>query len=115
MAIKVTSAKAKGRKLQQWLRDQILSRWSSLTDDDVRVTPSGANGEDVQLSSAARTLLNVQLECKARASIAVYDWYEQAKTHGTHQPVLVIKGDYKKPLAVVDAEWLLDLMRSNKE
>jgi len=47
--LKPQSAKAKGRKLQQWVRDQILQRFPTLSTDDVRSTSMGASGEDVQL------------------------------------------------------------------
>lgn len=111
MAIKTSSAKAKGRKLQQWTRDTILTNFPTLNEDDVRSTAMGSNGEDIQFSQAARDALGVVIECKARASIAAYEWYEQATGHGNHEPVLVMKADRKKPLAVVDAEWLFRLMK----
>jgi len=52
--IKTQSAKAKGRKLQQWVRNVILELIHTLEPDDVKSTSMGAGGEDVQLSPAAR-------------------------------------------------------------
>ena len=80
--MKTASAKNKGRLLQQWVRDQILSRFPSLTIDDVRSTSMGAGGEDIQLSKAARDLFPYTVECKSNARIAVYKFYEQAQAHG---------------------------------
>ena len=64
----------------------------------------GAQGEDVQLSPAARKAFPYQIECKAKARAQVYTWYEQAKSHGDHEPLVFIKQDRKRPLVVVDAE-----------
>lgn len=70
----------------------------------------GAGGEDVQLSTAARKLLPLQIECKSLAKVAIYKHYEQASTHGLfNEPVVFIKQNHSKPLAIVDAEYILDL------
>jgi len=71
----------------------------------------GAGGEDVQLSSAARSLVNYTIECKNRAAIAVYKDYEQAKTHGLVEPLVVLKQNNSKPLALVDAEHFFDMVQ----
>jgi len=109
--MKTQSAKAKGRKLQQVVRDGVLERFPSLEPDDVRSTSMGAGGEDVQLSPAARRLFPYQVECKSLASFAVYKHYEQATGHNEYEPLLVIKQNRSKPLAVVDLEHFLDLVR----
>lgn len=110
-SLKPQSAKAKGRKLQQWCRDQILQRFPTLTTDDVRSTSMGAGGEDVQLSSQARSLFNYTVECKNRKAIAVYKDYEQACTHGLVEPLVILKQNLSKPLALVDAQHFLDLVQ----
>ncbi len=112
MAIKPQSAKAKGRLGQQLIRDKILEKFSPILEaDDVRSTSMGAGGEDLQLSPLARRVLsNTQWESKARKAFAVYTDYEQAKTHGKGEPVLVIKGDRKKPLAIIDLDFFLKLL-----
>lgn len=113
--MKPQSAKAKGRKLQQWVRDQILQRFPTLSIDDVRSTSMGAGGEDVQLSTAARELVTYTIECKNRKAIAVYKDYEQAKTHGLIEPLVILKQNLSKPLALVDAEHFLDLVQKIKD
>jgi hypothetical protein len=100
-----SSAKMKGRKHQQWVRDRLLEFAPQLEKDDVKSTSMGAQGEDVQLSPAARKVYPWNIECKSLASIACYGWYEQAAAHGTYEPVVVIKANHKKPLVVVDAEY----------
>lgn len=105
--ISVQSAKAKGRRLQQWVRDQILANSSSLEPDDVKSTSMGAGGEDVQLSPAARKQWPLSVECKAKKAFAFYKDYEQATANcpSGSEPILVCKGDRKKPMVIVDAEW----------
>jgi hypothetical protein len=71
----------------------------------------GAQGEDVQLSVAARRLIPYQIETKSYATFAIYKHYEQAAEHGEHEPLLVIKANHKKPLAVLDAEQFFNLLK----
>lgn len=109
------SAKAKGRKLQQWVRDQILQRFPTLSTDDVRSTSMGAGGEDIQLSTAARELVSYTIECKNRKAIAVFKDYAQACTHNLIEPLVILKQNQSKPLALVDAEHFLDLVQKIKD
>jgi len=109
--IKTQSAKAKGRRLQQTVRDSILNAFPNLETDDVRSTSMGAGGEDVQLSPAARKLFPYTVECKNLAKIAVYNYYVQATGHNDYEPLVVIKQDRSKPLAVVDLEHFMELVK----
>ena len=110
--IQTQSAKAKGRNLQKWVRNRILDLVHTLEPDDVKSTSMGCGGEDVQLSPAARKKMPISIECKARKNIAVYSYYSQAKENcpKSIEPVVVIKADRKKPLALVDAEYFLKLL-----
>lgn len=112
MAIKTSSAKAKGRKHQQWVRDKIYETFPVLEDGDVRSTSMGAGGEDIQLSPAARRLFPYSVECKAYKSFAIYTVMDQAteNTPDGLQPIAIIKGDRRKPLAVLDAEHFFQLI-----
>ena len=105
------SAKAKGRNLQKMVRDLILMMFPGLEPDDVKSTSMGASGEDVQLSPAARKILPYQIECKNKAKHAIYTHYEQAKTHGKYEPLLIVKQDRKEPLAVVSLEHFIKLIQ----
>jgi len=111
--MKTASGKAKGRKLQQIVRDKILEAFPILEPDDAKSCSMGASGEDVQLSPAARRLFPYSVECKARASISVYAWYQQAKTNAPKgmEPLLVIKQNYGKPLVVVDLDHYMELCK----
>lgn len=74
----------------------------------------GAGGEDIQLSQAARKIYPFNIECKSKAKYAVYADYAQACGHGAHEPLLVIKQNFCKPLVVIDAEWFFKNFRSKE-
>ena len=75
----------------------------------------GAGGEDVQLSSKARELFPLTVECKSRKAIAVFKDYEQACGHKDVEPLVILKQNQSKPLALVDAEFFIDMIAKNQE
>lgn len=109
--MKPASAKAKGRKLQQQVRDLILETFPDLQADDVRSTSMGAGGEDVQLSPAARARVPYQVECKNKAKSQVHTWYGQAAEHGKHEPLLIVHRDRDVTLAVVEINHFFKLLK----
>lgn len=112
--MKPSSAKAKGRIFQQWVRDQILATYPQLEPDDCRSTSMGAGGEDVQLSPACRKLFPFTIECKSNAAFAGYKFYEQAQEHEKTTgatPIVFIKANNKKPLVMMDAEHFFELQK----
>lgn len=114
--MKPQSAKGKGRRLQQWMRDLILETFTDLEPDDVRSTSMGAGGEDLLLSPAARHHFPFSVEAKNVEKLNVWNAYEQAKANcGRHEPLLVMKKNHKKPLVVMDAEAFLDLVKRATE
>lgn len=112
--MKPASAKAKGRNAQKYVRDKLLELFTSLTPDDVRSTSMGAGGEDVQLSAAARQLIPYQIEVKNKATSQIHTYYDQAKSHGTHEPLVVVHRDRGVWLAVVTLDHFLQLLKNNK-
>ena len=110
--IKTSSAKAKGRKLQQWVRDKILEYNPHLAEDDVKSTAMGQGGEDVQLSPAARKTPPISIECKARARFVGYSFFDQAVSNSyKNHPIVVVKADRKKPLVMVDADYFFSVLK----
>ena len=114
--MKTSSAKQKGRKLQQYIRDRILGCYSELTDRDVRSTSMGAGGEDVTLSKKAVRIFPYAVECKSKAKFVGYSYYDQAVEHSldSHEnvePVAFIKANHRQPLAIVDAGYFIELTR----
>lgn len=105
------SAKAKGRKFQQQVRDLLLENAPELELDDIRSTSMGCGGEDLQFSPAARRRYGISIECKNQEKLNVWSAYEQAEANsGSHEPVLFMKKNRKKPVVVVDAEYFISLL-----
>lgn len=116
MASTPQSRKAKGRRLQQWVRDFILGLFPDrFTEDDVRSTSMGAGGEDVLLSSFVREVLPYSIECKNVEKLNVWRSYEQASENcgDCWEPVVVIKRNHQKPLVVIDAEYFFNLHKGD--
>lgn len=114
--MKPQSAKAKGRTLQKYVRDKILALFPKLEPDDVRSTSMGAGGEDIQLSPAARKLFPFSVECKSIKKSATYGLYDQAVANaGKHTPLLVLKINRRKPLAILDLDDFLKLIGGTRE
>ena len=107
------SAKNKGRLLQQKVRDEILKLFPELTEDDVRSTSMGVSGTDIQLSAIGKKLFPYDVECKNYAKFAVYNHYNQRKSE--LETLLIIKQNRSKPLAIVDLEHFMDLVRRAHE
>jgi hypothetical protein len=110
--MKTSSAKAKGRNLQNFIRDRVRLIFG-LPDEDVVSTPMGCSGIDVQLSEKARVVCPYAFEAKSYARIAVYQWWKQAEDNATGElkPILVIKQNRGKPLVVMAWETFEDLIK----
>lgn len=126
-----SSRKAKGRNLQNWVRDQIIKLFPELAND-IKSTPMGVTGTDIQLSPLAQNKIPLSIECKAQENVSIWAAYEQAcegaklenkkiaklqnvPNPPTMEPVLILKRNRKDPLAVVDAEYFLELIKVKNE
>ena len=107
--VKTQSAKAKGRRFQQWVRDQLIEKLE-VHPEDVESRSMGAGGEDLIMARAARQKFPHSIECKNVEKLNIWDAYEQASANcGDYEPVVVMKKNGKKPLVVVDAEYYISL------
>jgi len=111
MVIKTSSAKGKGRRLQQLVRDKLLSLSDTFREGDIESTGMGQSGEDIQLSPHARDLLPISVECKSYAKFAIYSIIDQCKNNcpDGSEPVVVLKANHKKPVAVIDLDYYIKL------
>ena len=109
--MKSRSAKNKGKRLQNKVRDLILEKFNRLEDDDVRSTTMGDSGEDVLLSPAARKLFPFSVECKNQEKLNIWSSLEQAENNsGSNTPLLIFKRNRTKTYAVLEFERLLELL-----
>ena len=104
-----SSAKAKGRVLQKWMRDKLIEMLD-VHPEDIESRSMGAGGEDLIMARAARLKFPHSIECKNVEKLNIWDAYEQASANcNDYQPIVVMKKNGKKPLVVVDAEYYISL------
>ena len=107
--MKTQSAKAKGRRLQQWVRNLLIEKLE-VHPEDVESRSMGAGGEDLIMARAAREKFPYSIECKNQEKVNVWESYSQAVENSKdYEPVVVIKRNNHKPLVVVDAEYFIGL------
>ena len=80
--MKSRSAKAKGRRLQQKVRDLLLEKFSEeLEPDDIRSAIMGESGEDLKLSPAARKLIPYSFELLLKMHHTIKLAFHDLATH----------------------------------
>jgi len=109
--LKTSSAKAKGRKFQQWVRDLLIESLD-IHPEDIESRSMGAGGEDIMMARAARASFPLSIECKCQQSVNIWKSYEQAKENsGDYEPIVFLKRNNTKPLVLVDAEYFVKLYK----
>ena len=109
--MKISSSKAKGRRLQNWVRDKLrlafISNWTKLPkleDDDIKSQTMGMTGEDIILSPAARKLIPYSFECKNVEKLNIWSTIEQTEKNAPKEtiPISVIKRNHSKVYVVIE-------------
>ena len=107
--MKTQSKKSKGRRLQKWVREQLIEKLN-IHEEDIESRSMGAGGEDLIMARAARKKFPYSIECKNQETLNVWKSYQQAtENSGDYEPVVFIKRNNQKPLVVVDAEYFVRL------
>ena len=110
--MKTSSAKAKGRRLQQKFM-QLLIEKLEIDPEDIESRSMGAGGEDLIMSKAARNKFPYSVECKNQEKLNIWSAWDQANANkGVYEPLVVIKKNGVQPLVVLDAENFLDMIRN---
>lgn len=122
--MKTSSKKAKGRALQNFVANELYSRysprfWSRTSDtskgleifkqenkchpDDIRPAIMGESGTDIKLSPLAKKYIPYDIECKNQENWSIPSWWRQtvANTEEGRKPLLVIKKNRHEPLVVM--------------
>ena len=109
--MKTSSAKQKGRKLQQWMRDLLIQKLG-VHPEDIESRSMGSQGEDLIMARAAREKFPLSIECKNQESVNVWKSYQQAaENSGEYEPIVVIKRNQSKPLVIIDAEYFVAMFK----
>jgi len=109
--MKTSSAKAKGRRLQQKFRDLLIEKLD-IHPEDIESRAMGSGGEDLIMARAARAKFPYSIECKNQEKLNIWAAWEQANGNkGLYEPLVVIKKNGVRPLVVLDAENFLDMIK----
>jgi len=115
MAIKIQSAKRKGRQFEYEIAERIAVALG-LPKEDVRPSIAGASGMDIQLSNRAIKAFPYWVECKNHKTLKIPAWVRQAETGAsketTLQPVVVFKLHRgRKQYVVMELDHFLGLVK----
>ena len=105
--MKTQSAKAKGRRLQQWVVQQLIETFD-IHPEDIKSCSMGDGEKMYRWQGLLREKFPYSVECKNVEKLNVWDAYDQAKANaGNYEPIVIMKKNGKKPLAIIDAEYFI--------
>ena len=113
--MKTSSRKAKGRALQNWVVEKLQHYFNHcLEQGDVKGAIMGETGSDIKMSPKAKAIIPYKFECKNQEKFkGIYTAYEQVDLNDdTGESILVIKSNRKEPLAIMNADMLLKLIKN---
>ncbi len=115
--MKPSSAKGKGRRFQQEIRDLILENFNELEPDDVRSTPMGVPGPDLMTSPKCQSVFPYLPEMKCQEKLNIWESLKQAEENATDKlkAVLFFKRNRSKSYAVVEASVFIKLVQELNE
>jgi len=110
-----SSAKAKGRRLQQRVVELIRLLFG-LAEDDVSSNPMGCSGEDVKLSPLARRHFPFSVECKNTEKLNIWAALEQAESQNRkYKPLLVFSRNHSKDYCALKLEDFMHILKQIKQ
>ena len=109
--MKTSSKKGKGRRLQNFVRDELVKSFPSLENDDIKVAIMGENGEDIKLSPAAKRIIPYSFECKNQERLSIWEALNQAEENCEDRvPTLIFKRNRSKTYAVIEFNEFIKLI-----
>ena len=110
--MKTSSKKGKGRRLQNYVVEQLANTFTVLEDDDIKPAIMGESGEDIKLSPAARKVIPYSFECKNQERLNIWSSLEQAEENSNDRtPLLVFKRNRSKTYVAIDIDSFLTLIK----
>lgn len=112
--ISTSSAKAKGRGLQQWTCQKISELldipWGK--DEMIASREMGQSGVDVRLIGEAKKKFPFAVECKCQETWSFPAWIKQARANEEKGMdwLLVVKKNHTKPIIVIDADKFFEIL-----
>ena len=111
--MKPRSAKAKGRRLQNEIREILLEHFGDrLEGDDIKTAVMGESGEDLKLSPAARRLFPYSVEAKNQEKLNIWSALDQATDNCPNgsRPFVVFKRNHSDTFVALTLNDFLKLL-----
>ena len=115
--MKPSSAKQKGRVLQQRTRDLFLNAAPDLDNKDIRSVPMGVSGEDLWMSSKAEEIYPYSVECKNVEKLNIWQAINQARDEARKNgktPMVVFTKNHEDTYVAIPIEEFLELSRRGR-
>lgn len=113
----IRSAKNKGLRLCNRVRQKLLDVAMTLQPHDIYVNPSSSNGPDLLLSPAAESVFKFTFECKNKEALQIWAALEQAENHAKGSeltPLLVFSRNNAPDYVALRFDDFLKLTKGNK-
>lgn len=115
--MKPQSAKQKGRRLQQSVRDLFLHFAPELEFKDIRSVPMGVSGEDLWMSPKAEEIYPYSVECKNVEKLNIWQAIDQAKVEAKKNgkiPLVAFTKNKEDTYVAIPIEAFLALCASSR-
>tara|TARA_A100001391_G_scaffold8993_1_gene5738 strand:+ start:5380 stop:5709 length:330 start_codon:yes stop_codon:yes gene_type:complete len=104
------SRKAKGRRLQNQVRETLIERLD-IHPEDIKTAVMGESGEDIIMARQARERFPFSVECKAHERLNIWEAIKQAEDNsGDHTPIVIFKRNRSKTYVTIELDNFLDLI-----
>ena len=118
MARNARSSKAKGRRLQNYVRDMLREIYCDiLEEDDIKSQTMGMPGEDIVLSPAARKRIPYSFECKNVERLQMWQAIDQCENNkpDASTPAIVFKKNQKDAYVAIPFTVFCDMLQLEED
>ena len=117
MARSAKASKAKGRRLQNYVRDILRDVYPQLHEDDIKSQTMGMTGEDIVRSPAAKEVCTFSFECKNVERLQIWRAIEQCEANkpDCSAPAIVFKKNGKQPYVALPFTVFCDMLQHENE
>ena len=117
MARSARASKAKGRRLQNYVRDILRDVYPQLHPDDIKSQTMGITGEDIVRSPAAKEVCAFSFECKNVERLQIWRAIEQCEANkpDCSAPAIVFKKNGKQPYVALPFTVFCDMLQQENE
>ena len=117
MAKSAKASKAKGRRLQNYVRDMLRDVYHQLHEDDIYSQTMGMTGEDIVRSPAAKEVCAFSFECKNVERLQIWRAIDQCESNrpDCSSPAIVFKKNGKQPCVAIPFTTFCDMLQYENE